>query len=118
MRHLAGIAELFDCGSGIAAANDGRALALGTGRRNPLGPLGKRGELKHAHGAVPDDGLGRNDNFGKELDALRPNIQTHPVCRHLVRIHNLMLGVRAVGAGNDVVHRQQQLHAARLRLCH
>ena len=56
--HLVGVAQLLHSGCAVTAADDGDGVGLAEGFCHGFGALGESGELKHAHGAVPDDGAG------------------------------------------------------------
>ena len=56
MGHLVGVAQLGHGGRAVAAADDGDGVGIGQGLGHGPGALGKGGELKDAHGPVPDHG--------------------------------------------------------------
>jgi len=122
MGDLVGKAELFAGCRGIAAAHDGDGLGIGQSLRHGDGALGKDRVLKHAHGPVPDNGLGGFHSVGEELGGLRADVHAlhvvgdggdgdgFDVDRRVDRVGE--------GGGDDGVDRQQELDALLLGLLH
>ena len=118
MGHLVGIAQLLHSRGAVAAADDGDGVGLAEGLSHGLSTLGKGGELKHAHGAVPNHGAGVGHGVTVQLHGLGTDVQALPAIGDLPGLDHLALGVRGEGVGADRVHRQQQLHALGSRFFH
>jgi diguanylate cyclase (GGDEF)-like protein len=56
----------------VAAAGNAEGVGFGNGLRNGLGAVLERGELEHAHRAVPDDGAGLHELGGQPFGGLGP----------------------------------------------
>ena len=122
MRDLIGKAELLAGSRGVAAADDGHGIGIGQSLCHGDGTLCKRRILKHAHRAVPDDGLGALDGVRKELAGLFANVKALHVVGDGVRGDSLHGDVRVDRVrevrSDDGVDRQQQLNALGLSLGH
>ena len=120
MGDLVGVAQLHHSSSGVAAADDGGGVGLGQGLGHSAGALSQHGVLEHAHGAVPNHGLGGLHSLAEQLAGLGANIQAHLVGGNLGRVHDLGgdLGVDGLGerGGNHSVHGQKELYALLLGL--
>ena len=112
MRHLVRQAALVHGADAVATADDAHGAACGDRLADGRRALGEGGHLEAAHGAVPDDGLGRFDRGGVEGRRFGADVQRHPVGGDLVAGH-LRAGVGGELVGADVVDRQQELHALR-----
>ena len=115
MGHLVSIAQLLHSRSRVAAADDGDGGGLAESLGHSLGAHSKGGELKHAHGAVPDNGTGGSYSVAVQLHGFGANVQTLPAGGDLTGLDYLAVGVGREGVCDHGVHRQQQLYA--LLLC-
>src|SRR5689334_18970177 len=84
---------------------------------NLLGALGEGFDLKHAHRSTPYDGAGIADFFAEELNRLRAYVECHHVRRNGLAFANLSNASARLGLiGYNMINRQQELHAASLRV--
>ena len=122
MGHLVAQAHLLDSRSAVAAADDGGSVALSHSLGHSQGAGCQGRVLEHAHGAVPDHGLGSLDGLGKQLHGLGADVAALHVGGHLVDGVDSGLDRSVDGVGElldaDGVHRQQQLDAVGLGLLH
>ena len=111
MGHLVGVAQLLHSGRAVAAADDGDGVGLAQGLGHGLGALGEGGELKHAHGAVPDDGAGVGHGAAVQLHGLGADVQALPAVGDLTGLDHLDGGVGGELVAADGVHGKQELDA-------
>ena len=87
------------------------------GLGNRVGAHRKARKLKDARRPVPHNGLRRRNHVLDRRNRLRPDVEPLPVVGKIDRaVPHLRLGVGGKLVGQNVVHRQQQLHALGLRL--
>ena len=116
MGHLVGVTQLLHSSSAVAAADDGDGGSLAQSLGHSLGALGEGGELKHAHGAIPDDGTRVGHGVAVQLHGLGTNVQALPAIGDLTGLDHLTVGVGRESVGADGIHGQQQLYALGLGL--
>src|SRR5699024_11418727 len=78
--------EETDRGSGVPAADDGESAAPGgidEALRNRFGPARERGELEHAHRAVPHHRVCGGDRFLERPRGIGSDVETDLVGGHL-----------------------------------
>ena len=118
MGHFVGVAKLGHGGRGVTAAHNGDGVGLGQGLGHSPGALGKGGDLKHAHGAVPDNGAGLLHGRGIQGDGLGTDVHTHHAVGDTRAVHGHRLGIGGKLRGGHAVHGQEQLDALVLGLLH
>ena len=118
MGHLVGVAQLLHGSRRVAAADDGDGVALTQGLGHGLGAGGEGGELKHAHGPVPDDGAGILHGLAVSGDGLGADVHAQAVVGDVHAVHGHGLGVGGKLLGTHGVLGQQQLDALLLGLLH
>src|ERR1035438_9681997 len=80
MGDLVGYAGGFDGGYGISAAYNRYGSGIFRhGLRDLEGAFGEGRQFENAHGAVPHDGAGAGDFFGKGFDGFGADIERHHV---------------------------------------
>src|SRR5271157_1485238 len=118
MGDLVGYAGGFDGGYGVSTAYDRSGSGIfGHGLGDLEGASRKRRHFENTHGAVPEDGAGARDFFGKRLDRSRADIERHHVGGDgfaLADEFDQGAGVDAVG--DDVIGGQQELELMGFRL--
>src|SRR5258708_8182463 len=115
MGHLRSRPGLFDSRSRVAAAdNRSRASssALSQDLNHSIGALRKRGHLRHAQSAIPDDSLRVAQSLAESFAGGRANIQDAPALRNLLTAHDLMLRVSGETVGDHHIGGQNKLDAA------
>jgi hypothetical protein len=115
---LIGDASLLDGCDGIAASDDGDGSPV---RRHGFGDLccavGEGRHFEDAHRPVPNDRRCCGNLLLERGDGLRADVQRHPLRREWsIAGERLRLRVSGKLVGEDVIHRKQKAHAARLRL--
>ena len=102
--HLIGKAELLRGRRAVAAADDGRRLALQVGESlcHGDGTFCQFGVFKDAHGAVPDDGLGVVQQIGEHLTGSGTDVQAHHIVGDIHGVHDLGFDVRIDGIGEGI----------------
>ena len=122
MGHLVAQAHLLDSCSGVAAADNGGSIALGHSLGNSQGAGSQGRVLKHAHGAVPDNGLAGLDGISKQLHGLGADVAALHVSRDRGdgNDHGIDGSVDGIGEVLDAggIDGQQQLNALLLGLGH
>ena len=118
MGHPVGVAQLGHRRGGVAPAHDGHGAALGQSPGQGTGALGKGGELKDAHGAVPDDGARVFHRAGEGLDGLGADVHAHAAVGDGHGVHKLRRGVGGKLGGAQGVGGQQEGNALLLGLGH
>ena len=103
----------------VSAADDGNRAVFGGFNHcigNGVAALGEIRELKHAHGAVPENRFAFEDFIGKQLFGFGADVQAFHVGRNGVGHH----GFSRLGKffGNAEVHRHQHFDAFGLRFGH
>lgn len=73
-------------------------------------PFAKRGELRNAHRAVPDNRASALQRIGKELLGLGPDVETHPAFGNLVARNLLIIAVGIVLVADAIVNRNQEFN--------
>src|SRR6185369_8207926 len=116
--HLVGHAGLVDSRIGIPAADDGRRKTVAYRLGDREGPAGERIHLEYPHRAVPDDGLGIAQGFGKQGCRGRADIERHPTLRDLLHGRDEVRGLGIEGVGDNTVHRQIEGNSPLFRLLH
>ena len=116
MSHLVGITQLLHRGGAVAAADDGDGIRLGQGLGHGLSALGKGGELKHAHRAVPDHSAGVGHGGAVQLHSLGTDVQALPAIGDLASLYHLAVGVGRKLVGAHGVYGEQELDALVLGL--
>src|SRR5208282_812932 len=108
----------FYGGYGVSAAyNRDRSGIFRYGVGNLESAFGERRDFKNAHGAVPDDGAGAGDFFGKDFYGFGADIERHHVRRNrLAGSDDFGQGASFDAVGNHMVRRQQELDVAVLCL--
>ena len=77
--HVWSYAVFGDGRQRVAAAGNAESAAAGDGLGNAAGAVFKRGQLEHAHGAVPHNGAGGLELRGQFLCGLGANVQNQIV---------------------------------------
>ena len=81
MADLIAESELVDRGSAITTTDDAGPVTVGYGLGNGFGAPIHRWFFEHAHGTVPDDGLGVSDDRRIFLCGCRADVHSFPtVC--------------------------------------
>src|ERR1039458_1848678 len=118
MGDLVGYAGGFDGGYGIPTTYDRSGSGIFCHGLGDLeGAFGEGRQFENAHGAVPDDGAGAGDFFGKRLDRLRADIEGHHVGGDgLALADEFDQGAGFDAIGDDVIGGQQELELMGFRL--
>ena len=106
-------AQLLAGCCGVTAADDGDGVGVSQSLSHGDGTLGQSGVLKHAHGAVPDHGLGIADSLSKDSGGLFADVQAFLAVGDGIDGNSLNLYGAVDGGGeavcDDAVNGQQQL---------
>src|ERR1700675_2442421 len=111
VRDLVREAALMDCGDGVTAADDRRGAAAGCGGDgfgNFESPVGESRHFEYAHGAVPDDGLGRGNFLAIGVDGLGTDIEAHPSVGRGGNRNRLRRRVCFEFGADDLINRKKQ----------
>ena len=117
MGDAVGDAGLLHRGNRITAADDGGSLHSGDGLGDRV-RAGREGvDLEDAHRTIPDDGLRVGNCRGVRGDRRRSDVDAHPVSNGRVAyLEHFVRRARLELRRDDMVGRQQQRDAARLRV--
>ena len=80
--------------------------------------MGKVLELKHTHGAVPQNRFRLQNDFLPVFERLRTGIHAFPTVGNVENIHYLTFGIVREIVGSHRLHRQTQVHTLLLRSSH
>src|SRR5260221_4419087 len=118
MGDFVGYAGGFDGGYGITATYDRSGSGIFChGIGNLEGAFGEGRQFKNAHGAVPDDGAGAGDFFGKHINGFGADIERHHVGGDgLAMAVDFGQGAGFDAVGDDVIGGQQELELMGFRL--
>ena len=102
-------AQVTNCRSGVATTNDGECVRLDDSLSHGTGTGRERSDLKHTHGAIPEDSLCALNLLSENLAGLGADIQALSLCAELATgqvLNGANLGVSVCGevVSPDHVH--------------